>query len=81
MPQLQPCAGHAWLLPSRAHLSDVITAQDIRRADAAWKAASVDAEAKREERLRVIKQALDEGWTHALVAAELGVTRGRIGQL
>jgi DNA-binding NarL/FixJ family response regulator len=59
----------------------VITAEDIRRADAEYKAATVDAEAKRQERQRVIKQALTEGWTHARVAAELGVSRGRIGQM
>lgn len=58
----------------------MITADDIRRADREWQEAEADKEAKRLERLRVIKQALAEGWTHARVAKELGVSRGRIGQ-
>ncbi len=59
----------------------MITADDIRRADTAWKTAADDAAEKSEERKRVIRQALTEGWTHAQVAAVLGVTRGRIGQI
>lgn len=58
-----------------------VTGEDIRRADREWQEAEADKEAKRLERVRIIKQALSEGWTHARVAAELGVTRGRIGQL
>lgn len=59
----------------------MVTADDIRRADREWQEAEADKEVKRLERVRVIRQALAEGWTHARVAAELGVTRGRIGQL
>lgn len=58
-----------------------VTAEDLRRADAAYRAASADAEAKREARNALIKRALKEGWTHAQVAQELGVSRGRIAQL
>ncbi len=35
----------------------------------------------RDERDRLIRLALAEGWTHAQVAAATGLTRGRIGQL
>ncbi len=59
----------------------MITADDIRRVDTAWKTAAADATEKSKERKRVIRQALQEGWTHAQVAAVLGVTRGRIGQI
>lgn len=58
----------------------MITAEDLRRVDAEWKAAQANDKTKAAERRRVIRQALAEGWTHARVAEALGVTRGRIGQ-
>lgn len=55
--------------------------KQLRKAEAAYKAASRRAEAKREERNRLVREALAEGWTHAQIAEATGLTRGRVGQL
>ncbi len=59
----------------------MITADDLRLAHEACRSADIDAQAARDLRKRLIRQALAEGWTHARVAEALGVSRGRIGQL
>lgn len=59
----------------------MVTADDLRKADAAYRAASADAEVKRLERRKLIHQALAEGWTHRRVAEVLDLSRGRISQL
>lgn len=58
-----------------------VTAEDLREAEVAYRAASVDQEAARQRRNELVRQALAEGWTHAQVAAATGLTRGRIGQI
>lgn len=58
-----------------------MTAQELRKAEVAYRVASRRAEEKREARNALVKQALAEGWTHAQIAEATGLTRGRIGQI
>jgi DNA-binding NarL/FixJ family response regulator len=58
-----------------------MTAQELRKAEAAYRAASSRAEAKREARNAVVLEALADGWTHAQVAQATGLTRSRVGQI
>jgi DNA-binding NarL/FixJ family response regulator len=58
-----------------------VTAQELRKAEARYKRASLRAEEAREERNRFVREALAEGWTHARIAEETGLTRGRVGQI
>jgi DNA-binding NarL/FixJ family response regulator len=58
-----------------------VTAQELRKAEARYKRASLRAEEAREERNRLVREALAEGWTHARIAEETGLTRGRVGQI
>jgi DNA-binding NarL/FixJ family response regulator len=58
-----------------------MTAAELRKAEARFQRASRRAEEAREERNRLIREALAQGWTHAEIAAATGLTRGRIGQL
>lgn len=56
-------------------------AEQLRNAEARYQRAFRRAEHAREERNRLVRQALAEGWTHAQIAAATGLTRGRVGQL
>jgi hypothetical protein len=58
-----------------------MTAVDLRNAEVAYRLAAADAEKARLERNRVVRQALQEGWTHADIARATGLTRGRVGQI
>jgi hypothetical protein len=58
-----------------------MTADLLRDAEAAYRAAFARAEELREERNALIRAALREGWTHARIAEATGLTRGRIGQM
>jgi hypothetical protein len=53
----------------------------LRRTQAAYQAAFAHAEQLRQQRGRLIAQALEEGWTHAQIARAAGITRSRIGQM
>jgi hypothetical protein len=55
--------------------------QRLRRAQAAFDAAASRADARREERNATVREALAAGWTHAEIARETGLSRGRIGQI
>jgi transcriptional regulator with XRE-family HTH domain len=55
--------------------------QRLRRAQAAFDAAARRADARREERNASVREALAAGWTHAEIARETGLSRGRIGQI
>ena len=59
----------------------MIDADKLRRAEAAYRAASRRAEAARAERNAMVWEALDSNWTHAQIAAATGLTRGRINQI
>ena len=54
---------------------------DLRKAEAAYRAAFLRAEAKRAERNRLVREALNAGWTHARIAEATCLSRARIGQM
>lgn len=58
-----------------------MTADELRKAEARYKRAAKRADEAREERNRLVRAALAEGWTHAKIAEATGLTRGRIGQM
>ena len=57
-----------------------MTAEELRKAEAAHQAAFRRYEKAREVRNQLVAQALAEGWTHAAIAQATGLTRGRVGQ-
>ena len=58
-----------------------ITEQELRDAEAAFRAASARADDLRAGRNRLVRAALADGWTHARIARAMGLTRGRVGQI
>jgi hypothetical protein len=59
----------------------VPTAQQLRRAQRALDRAETAAAHRRVERDKLVGAALDEGKSQAQIARDLGLTRGRVGQL
>lgn len=53
----------------------------LKKTEAAYRAASKRAEAKRQERNAAVRAALAAGMTHQQIAEATGLTRGRINQL
>lgn len=58
-----------------------ITANQLQRAELAYRTSRERSEAARERRNAAVQRALEEGWTHAQIARATGLTRGRIGQI
>lgn len=58
-----------------------MTTKELRKAEAAYRAASQRAEAKRDVRNAAVREALAEGWTQARIAEATGLTRGRVNQI
>jgi hypothetical protein len=58
-----------------------VTTTELRKAEAAYRAASSRSEVKREERNRIVREAIATGWTHAAIAEATGMSRGRVGQI
>jgi hypothetical protein len=58
-----------------------MTTNELREAEAAYRAASLRAEQLRHERNALIVAALNEGLTHRKIAQLTGLSHGRIGQL
>lgn len=58
-----------------------MTAGDLGKAEARFQRASRRAEEAREERNRLVREAIVAGWTHAKIAEATGLSRGRVGQL
>lgn len=58
-----------------------MTAKDLRKAEKVYQASSRRSRELLEARDRMIREALDAGWTHASIAEATGLTRGRVGQL
>lgn len=58
-----------------------ISEQELRDAEAVFRAASARADELREGRNRLVRAALAGGWTHARIARVTGLTRGRVGQI
>lgn len=58
-----------------------MTTDELRKAEARYQRAFARSEAARDQRNRLLRKALSEGWTHAQIAEATGLTRSRIGQL
>jgi DNA-binding NarL/FixJ family response regulator len=58
-----------------------MTLTELRKAEARYQRAWRRTEEAREARNAAVAAALAEGWTHARIAEETGLTRGRVGQL
>jgi CRP-like cAMP-binding protein len=58
-----------------------MTRDELRQAEADYRAATDRTEQAREARNTAVRQALAGGWTHAQIAEATGLTRGRIGQI
>jgi hypothetical protein len=58
-----------------------MTAAELRKVEARYQRAFRRSEEARGERNRLVREALEAGWTHAQVAEATGLTRGRIGQI
>jgi DNA-binding NarL/FixJ family response regulator len=58
-----------------------MTPDELRKAEHRYKLAVLKSESAREERNRLVREALAEGWTHAQIAEATGLTRGRVGQI
>lgn len=58
-----------------------LTEKELRAAEARYQRASRVSEKAREERNRLVREALEAGWTHAQIACATGLTRGRVGQI
>lgn len=58
-----------------------LTEHDLQRAEQRFREAAAKTEELRENRNRIVKDALASGWTHARIAEATGLTRGRVNQL
>jgi hypothetical protein len=58
-----------------------MTAAELRKAEAAYRAAFRRSEELRLKRNALVRTALSEGWTHTRIAEATGLTRGRVNQL
>jgi hypothetical protein len=58
-----------------------MTSDQLRSAEARYQRAFRASENAREDRNRAVREALDEGWTHAQIAQATGLTRSRVGQI
>lgn len=57
------------------------TAAQLRRAELNCRRTGERLEALRQERNRLVREALEEGWSHGQIADATGLSRGRIGQI
>lgn len=58
-----------------------MTAEELKKTEAAYRAAVRRMDAKREARNAAVREALADGMTHQQIADATGLTRGRINQL
>jgi DNA-binding NarL/FixJ family response regulator len=58
-----------------------MTPDELQKAEARYQRASRRSEEAREQRNRIVLEALREGWTHARIAEATGLSRGRISQI
>jgi len=59
----------------------MMTARELRRAEAAYRTAVAAADAARDHRNDVVRHALAAGWTHQAIADATGLTRSRVSQV
>jgi DNA-directed RNA polymerase specialized sigma24 family protein len=58
-----------------------VSPEQLATAEAAYRAASAEADRLKDERNALVLQALNAGWTHAAISEATGLSRGRIGQI
>lgn len=58
-----------------------MTAAELRNAQRAHERAASRYHHTREVRNRLVRAALEDGWTHAQIAQATGLTRSRVGQI
>lgn len=58
-----------------------MTAAQLSKAEAAYQAALARSNGKRDERDALVREAIEEEWTHAKIAEATGLTRGRVNQI
>lgn len=58
-----------------------ITVSDLRKVEAAYKAASKRHEEARAARNDLVRRAAEEGWSYEEIADALGLSRSRVGQI
>jgi DNA-directed RNA polymerase specialized sigma subunit len=58
-----------------------VTPDELHKAEARYQRAFAYSEAAREDRNRLVREALAEGWTHAKIAEVTGLSRGRVSQI
>lgn len=58
-----------------------MNAEQLKDAEAAYRAASERSEALRKERNRLVLEAFAAGWTHQRIAEVTGLSRGRLSQI
>lgn len=56
-------------------------AKELRKVELQYRSAQSRADLLRLERNRLVRKALDAGWTHAQIAEATGMSRGRVGQI
>lgn len=59
----------------------MVSADQLRKAEADFKAKYKASERSRQRRNEVVRSALAEGWTHQQISDATGLTRGRISQI
>jgi hypothetical protein len=58
-----------------------VTVEGLERAEDRFRFEVELFESTRMERNRLVRQAIEDGWTHAQVAAATGLSRARVGQI
>lgn len=58
-----------------------MSGEQLRKAEVRYQRAFRRSEEARNERNRLVHDALAEGWTHAKIAEATGLTRSRVGQI
>jgi hypothetical protein len=58
-----------------------MTPAELRKAEARFQRAFRRSEEAREERNRLVREALAEGWTHQKISDVTGLSRGRVSQI
>lgn len=58
-----------------------MTAAELVKAEAAYRAALGRSDAKRDARDALVRAAIAGDWTHARIAEATGLTRGRVNQI
>jgi hypothetical protein len=58
-----------------------VTPTELRSAEARYQRVFRRSEEARQERNRLVHEAIEAGWTHSRIAEATGLTRTRVGQI